>query len=174
MTDTKQLWESVLAEIELGVSQATFTTWFKGTAVTRLEEGIVYLSVPNTFVKDWLVNKYHKSILKSLRTFSEHVRALEYVVTKDDARKREALHEKPAFVGGTQQLPLQDHYIDKESNLNPRYTFNSFVVGPFNELANAAAQAVVKSPGVTYNPLFVYGNTGHGKTHLLQAVGNQL
>lgn len=173
MIDTRQMWESALAEIELTVSKATFTTWFKDTAVSRIEDGVVFLLVPNTFVKDWLLNKYHKFILKCLRSFSEQIRALEYIVTKDDTRKRDILHERSPFLGAVPQLPLQDHYIDKESNLNPRYTFESFVVGSFNELAHAAAQAIMKSPGITYNPLFVYGNTGHGKTHLLQAVGNQ-
>ena len=72
------------------------------------------------------------------------------------------------------ELPLADFYINKEDNLNPRYTFENFVVGPFNELAHAAAQAVIKKPGQAYNPLFVYGDTGRGKTHLIQAVGNSL
>jgi chromosomal replication initiator protein len=71
-------------------------------------------------------------------------------------------------------MPLQDFYINKDDNLNPRYTFDNFVVGPYNELAHAASQAVIKSPGLVYNPLFVYGSTGRGKTHLIQAVGNQI
>lgn len=72
------------------------------------------------------------------------------------------------------ELPLAEYTVNKEDNLNPRYTFENFVVGPFNELAYAAAQAVVKRPGSIYNPLFIYGNTGHGKTHLLYAIGNQI
>jgi chromosomal replication initiator protein len=71
-------------------------------------------------------------------------------------------------------LPLNDYYVNKDDNLNPKYTFDSFVVGPFNELAHAAAQAILKKPGTVYNPLFIYGNTGHGKTHLIQAIGNQM
>jgi chromosomal replication initiator protein len=71
-------------------------------------------------------------------------------------------------------LPLNDHYVDQESNLNPKYTFDSFVIGPFNELAYTAAQSIIKDLGRVYNPLFVYGNTGHGKTHLIQAVGNYI
>ena len=170
MTDTKQLWESALTEIELSVSKANFTTWFKDTSISRIEEGVVYLSVPNTFVKDWLLNKYHKFILRSLRNLSEHVRALEYSVTKDDPRKREREIAKMASPSLTTELPLQDHYVDKESNLNPRYTFDSFVVGPFNELAHAAALAIIKTPGITYNPLFIYGSTGHGKTHPIHTI----
>ncbi|MDO8594636.1 MAG: chromosomal replication initiator protein DnaA [bacterium] len=174
MNDTKQLWESALTEIELSVSKANFTTWFKGTAISRVEEGVVHLSVPNTFVKDWLLNKYHKFILRSLRNLSEQVRALEYVVSKDDPRKRDTSSPKTGLPSMTHELPLQDYYVDKESNLNPRYTFESFVVGPFNELAHAAALAVIKTPGIAYNPLFIYGSTGHGKTHLIQAVGNHI
>jgi chromosomal replication initiator protein len=69
-------------------------------------------------------------------------------------------------------MPLQDFYINKEDNLNPRYTFENFVVGPFNELAHAASRTVIKNPGLMYNPLFVYGSTGRGKTHLIQSIGN--
>lgn len=174
MNDTKQLWESALAEIELSVSKANFTTWFKDTSIVRLEEGIVYLSVPNTFVKDWLLNKYHKFILHSLRNLSEQIRALEYTIVRDDMRKRELPIAKTAAPSLTSELPLQDYYVDRETNLNPRYTFDSFVVGPFNELAHAAALAIIKNPGITYNPLFIYGSTGHGKTHLIQAVGNHI
>jgi chromosomal replication initiator protein len=170
--DHKNLWEGALAEIELSVSKANFTTWFKDTSIARIEDGIVFLTVPNAFVKDWLVNKYHKFILRSLRNLAGDVRALEYLVMKEELRRKEAERGKPAPF--SPELPLQDYYIDKESNLNPRYTFESFVIGPFNELAHAAAQAIIKSPGLTYNPLFVYGATGHGKTHLLQAVGNHI
>ena len=76
MPDTKQLWESALTDIELAVSKANFTTWFKDTFIARLEDGVVQLSVPNTFVKDWLYNKYHKFILRSLRTLSGEVRGV--------------------------------------------------------------------------------------------------
>lgn len=171
--DNKTLWESALTEIELSVSKANFTTWFKDTAIAKIENGVVFLAVPNAFVKDWLFNKYHKFILRSLRNLAIEIRALEYLVSKEEVRKKEA--ERPRMAPPpTSELPLHDHYIDKESNLNPRYTFESFVVGPFNELAYAASQAILKNPGVTYNPLFIYGSTGHGKTHLLQAVGNHI
>ena len=174
VSDTKRLWEGALTEIELAVSKANFTTWFKDTAISRVEEGVVYLSVPNTFVKDWLLNKYHKFILRSLRNLAEQVRALEYVVTKDDLRKQDLPNTKLPSPSLTNELHLQDYYVDKESNLNQRYTFESFVVGPFNELAYAAALAIIKTPGITYNPLFIYGSTGHGKTHLIQAIGNHI
>lgn len=171
--ENQQLWNNVLVEIELSVSKANFNTWFKDTWILKQEDGVVFISVPNTFAKDWLLNKYHKTILKSLRTLSENVRAVEYLVAKDDGKHKNVEVPRTPFSPAA-ELPLNDFYIDKENNLNPKYTFESFVVGPFNELAHAAAQAVVKKPGATYNPLFIYGNTGHGKTHLIQAVGNYI
>lgn len=171
MQDNKKLWDGVLVEIELVVSKATFTTWFKDTYILKQEEGVVHLSVPNAFVKDWLLQKFHKNILKGLRDRDPGVRALEYIISKNDAKKGENSELKQAF-NPTAELPLQDYYINKDDNLNPKYTFDSFVVGPFNELAHAATQAIIKKPGAVYNPLFIYGNTGHGKTHLIQAVGN--
>ncbi|MDO8590630.1 MAG: chromosomal replication initiator protein DnaA [bacterium] len=172
--DNEQLWNNVLVEIELAVSKANFNTWFKDTRILKQEEGVISLSVPNAFVRDWLLNKYHKTILKSLRTLSEHTRALEYTIAKEDGKHKDGGVQSGVAPGSTAELPLQDFYIDKDDNLNPRYTFESFVVGPFNELAHAAAQAVVKKPGIAYNPLFIYGNTGHGKTHLIQAIGNHI
>ena len=171
--DSKKLWESALTEVELNVSKANFTMWFKDTYIVRVEDGVVFLSVPNVFVKDWLVNKFHKFILKCLRNLAD-IRNLEYVVSKDDSKKREGEPQKAIPINPTSELPLHDYYINKDDNLNPRYTFDSFVVGPFNELAHAASQAIIKKPGITYNPLFIYGDTGRGKTHLIQAIGNYL
>lgn len=81
MNDTKQLWDTALSGIELNLSKANYTTWFKDTAIIKEEEGIVYISVPNSFVKEWLYNKYHKFILKSLRDISNHIRNIEYIIT---------------------------------------------------------------------------------------------
>jgi chromosomal replication initiator protein len=171
--DTLKLWDTTLAEIELQVSKANFTTWFKNTFIAKQEDGVIFLSVPNEFVKDWLSHKFHKTILKILRERNEQVRNLEYVVTKEGAVQKQS-GGGAFFMSTHNELPLSEVYINKEDNLNPRYVFESFVVGPFNELAFAAAQAVIKKPGVVYNPLFVYGNTGHGKTHLIQAIGNYI
>ena len=164
------MWEGALNEIELTVSRANFTTWFKNTHLIKEEAGIVYLGVPNSFVKEWLCNKYHKFILKSLRDLSLNVRGVEYIITEKGEKElpQDSLGKQPLI----KELPLQDLYINKEDNLNPRYTFESLVVGSFNELAFAAAQAVHKTPGIAYNPLFIYGKTGLGKTHMLQAIGN--
>jgi len=97
---------------------------------------------------------------------------VEYVVNKDEIRRKDTSINKD--LGPTRELPLQEVAVNKEDNLNPRYTFESFVIGPFNELAHAASQAVIKKPGIMYNPLFIYGSTGHGKTHLIQSIGNAI
>lgn len=171
--DNKSLWQKVLGEIESEISKANFSTWFKDTEISKVDDGIVFISVQNAFVRDWIANKYHKNILKILREVSEHIRGLDYTIAKIDQKKNVEI-KKTININSNQSLPLSDHYIDQESNLNPRYTFDTFVVGPFNELAHTAAQAILKSPGSIYNPLFVYGNTGHGKTHLIQAIGNHI
>lgn len=171
-TDTKQLWENVLVDIELSISKANFSTWFKDTAILRMDNGVVYVSVPNEFVKDWLATKYHKEILGALRSYSDQVRSVEYSVKKETRRRDNSTRPQTVQLNG--ELPLENYYINKSDNLNPRYTFDTFVVGPYNELANAAAQAVVAKPGIAYNPFFIYGKTGYGKTHLMQAVGNKI
>lgn len=170
--DTHELWNNVLVKIESSVSKANFATWFRETKISNFDNGVVFLSVPNTFVQEWLLKKFHQLILKNLRESSESIHGLEYVIKEDTPPKNQYIPAKTA--SATKELPLSEYYVDKEDNLNPRYTFESFVVGPFNELAYAAAQAVLKNLGVAYNPLFVYGSSGHGKTHLIQAIGNAI
>jgi chromosomal replication initiator protein len=172
--DSKKLWEDSLSFIQNEISHATFATWFKNTSIGRCDDEVVELLVPNAFVRDWLSNKYHKSILRALRKNLENIRSVEYTIKRDSKRDGQE-RETPVLPGElrtNQQLELQDLYINKEDNLNPRYLFENFVVGPFNELAHAAAQAVIKNPGISYNPLYIYGGTGVGKTHLIQSVGN--
>ena len=173
MTDYSKMWQTALVEIELAVSQANFSTWFKETCILREEEGIIYLGVPNSFTQEWLYKKFHNSILRILRQMNERVRALEYVIVKGSDGKKEESKRKLG-TAPTMAMPLQDFYINKDDNLNPRYIFDTFVVGPYNEIAHAASQTVIANPGHSYNPLFVYGATGRGKTHLIQAVGNEI
>ncbi|MBI3633905.1 MAG: chromosomal replication initiator protein DnaA [Candidatus Vogelbacteria bacterium] len=173
MIDNKKLWEDAIIEIELGISRANFSTWFKNTYISKQEDGIVYLSVPSAFVKDWLLNKYHKFIMKALRNISQNVRGVEYAIQKEGDRERDNKQQaqKPLV---NNQLKLNELYINKEDNLNPKYVFDSFIVGSFNDLAHAAAQAVIKNLGTTYNPLYIYGGSGLGKTHLIQSIGNSI
>lgn len=169
--DTKQLWKNCLVEIEAGISKANFSTWFKNTNIVKEDSGIVYIGVPNEFVRDWLKNKYHKLITKTIADVYENMRAVEYIISKVENTKEEPIKNE-AFT--EKELPLKDLYINPEDNLNSRYKFDSFIVGSFNELAYAASQAIIENPGTKYNPFFVYGGTGLGKTHLLQAVGNSI
>lgn len=170
--NTKQLWKNCLLEIESGISKANFSTWFKNTSIVKEETGVIYIGVPNEFVRDWLMNKYHKLITKTIADTYENMRAVEYTITKTENVKQEVPTTPTENV--EKELPLKDLYINPEDNLNPRYHFNSFIVGTFNELAYAASQAIIDSPGTKYNPFFIYGGTGLGKTHLIQAVGNSI
>jgi len=166
-----ELWQAVLAQIQLNISPANFGTWFKNTKIISQKEGEVLVSIPNSFTKEWLENKYNKLIFKILRSLSEDIKEVKYIISRQEL-KTSKIDQKPSFV--PDQLEFQEFNIDKETNLNPKYTFENFVVGPFNELPHAAAQAVVKNPGFVYNPLFIYGGVGLGKTHLLQAIGNEV
>lgn len=169
MASNRELWQSALVQIELGTSQASFRTWFRNTDIVSRDGSTVNVAVPSKIVKEWLIDKHHKLILKALRSLDPSIRTVEYVVHRTPSSQE----KKSERVQENASLDLQALYIDKRDNLNPRYTFETFVVGPFNQLAHAAARAVVERPGLTYNPLFIYGATGRGKTHLIQAIGNQ-
>lgn len=169
--DQRQLWEGILAEIELSVSKPAFATWFKDTHIVKRDEGTLILSVPNAFARDMFQSRYHATILKLLRNRDHTIHAVEYVINRDEPKRRD---DRVIIGAGMASLPLPETLVNRDDNLNPRYTFENFIVGPFNELAHAASQAVLKSPGLMYNPLFIYGSTGHGKTHLIQAVGNHI
>lgn len=159
-----------MLEIETSISKANFTTWFKNTCIVKEDQGVMHIGVPNEFVKDWLFNKFHKLIVKTLMTHNSGVRGVEYMIVKMDVIKKDDVN-KPL---PNKELPLQDLYVNKDDNLNPKYLLSNFVVGPFNELAYAASQAIINNPGHNYNPFFVYGGTGLGKTHLTQAIGNTI
>ena len=168
----RELWEYVLTQVELSISPANFNTWFRDSSITRIEDGIVYIGVPSQFFKDWYLKKFNTLLLKILRNVSYEFRNIEYLIVKDD-RKKPSRTAPVRIERASLELPLDDFYINKSDNLNPRYTFDSFVVGSFNEIAHVAAQAALARPGIAYNPLFIYGETGRGKTHLIQAIGNQ-
>ncbi|HBT81747.1 hypothetical protein A3B26_02830 [Candidatus Giovannonibacteria bacterium RIFCSPLOWO2_01_FULL_48_47] len=168
----EELWQAALNELELAVSKANFITWFQNTSIAAHQDGVVVLNVPNAFAKEWLEYKYHKFIVKALRGLSPEIRNIEYVISSELAPLLQKRRREKGIAPQEEQLEFKELMVDRETNLNPRYTFDSFVVGPFNELAHAAAAAVSKNLGRAYNPLFVYGGVGLGKTHLLQAVGN--
>ena len=167
----EELWQAVLAEIELNISRANFVTWFRNTGILSKKEEQVLISVPNSFTKEWLENKYNHFILKVLQKLDGGIKEIQYIIEKPTL-KSSPLKKVIPLIDQDFQLKLKE--TDKETNLNCRYSFENFVVGPFNELAHAAASAVSKNPGSVYNPLFIYGGVGLGKTHLLQAVGNDV
>ncbi|MBI2409922.1 chromosomal replication initiator protein DnaA [Candidatus Kaiserbacteria bacterium] len=170
-SNPRELWEYTLTQVELSISPANFNTWFRNSFIHKIgEDGVIYIGIPSQFFKDWYLKKFHTLLLKIFRDISFEFRNIEYVIVKDERRK--AAPRETKSVPGAMELPLNEFYINKSDNLNPRYTFDTFVIGSFNSLAYAAAQAALEHPGIIYNPLFVYGDTGRGKTHLIQAIGN--
>lgn len=171
----EELWQTVLAQIQLTISPASFATWFKQTSITQQKDGELVISVPNLFSREWLKNKYHKLILKILNEQDSSIRDIEYVIGQGSSAKPSApTNREIRSSANNEQTDFPELKIDRETNLNPRYLFENFIVGGFNEMAHAAATAVAKSPGQEYNPLFIYGGVGLGKTHLLQAIGNEV
>ena len=171
----EKLWKDALFEIEPNVSKANFSTWFKDTYISKYEDGVVTINVPNDFVKEWLSTKYYKFVISSLRNLNPSIRHADYLIVSKPPQINQ-LEKKQYFKqqgNNEEQLGFQELNTDTEANLNPRYTFDSFVVASFNEVAHSAAIAVSKSIGNLYNPLFIYGGVGLGKTHLLQAIGNE-
>ena len=169
----EELWKAVLGQMELSLSKANFTTWFKNTLIILNEKEKVVVGVPSGFIKEWLENKFHKQILASLQNFSPGIREVKYAVGSN--LPQNTLKEDIAqFVPERFVEIRQPAEINPQTNLNKKYTFESFVVGSHNELAHAASLAAAKDLGKVYNPLFVYGGVGLGKTHLLQATGNKV
>ena len=184
--DSTQLWERCLGELELTLTKANFTTWFKNTFILEYKEGTVVVGVPNAFTKAWMENKYHQKIYKSLQAITEgDVKQTQFKVaplSKKDvfaiapAAPVQKPTPKPTPMPPTPQprpMPNNNDMLSTTA-LNPRYTFDTFVVGKKTELAYAACRAVSENPATIYNPLFIYGGVGLGKTHLMQAVGTAI
>ncbi|MGK2848590.1 MAG: chromosomal replication initiator protein DnaA [Minisyncoccota bacterium] len=188
----EELWKAVLGQMELSISKANFITWFKNTSILSNQEGIITIAVPNGFAKEWLENKYNIYLLRALKSFDPTIQSIRCIITTEqvappaiipytarhiDAVKppehtgfvRKKLIEKPFFTATAPSNP-----VFHETNLNNRYTFDNFIVAENNELARAACYAVAQNLGLVYNPLFIYGGVGLGKTHLLQSIGNEV
>ena len=171
MNPIKQLWQVVLGNLELSLSKASFTTWFKHTSILDQNEGKIVIGVPNSFTKEWLQNKFHQEILRAVRSVNPDIAHIEYQITSN---YRPAPYPPQKIeAGAPADRPVTPKPSTLSTGLNPKYTFQNFIIGSNNELAAAAASAVTKNPGKSYNPLFVYGGVGLGKTHLMQAVGNE-
>lgn len=168
--DLSRAWQAVLGELEVSLSRANFTTWFKNTSLVSTQDGEIIISVPNIFTKEWLENKYHKQISDALRKVIPDIKSIVYQVGAVVPKKEEVVVIEPAVVSEIDAEPLPENM----GQLNPKYTFDTFVSGDGSKLAFAAAQSVAKNPGDIYNPLFIYGGVGLGKTHLMQAIGHEI
>ncbi|MBU2579083.1 chromosomal replication initiator protein DnaA, partial [Patescibacteria group bacterium] len=178
----EELWQIVLAQIQFSVSRANFATWLKSTNIISNKNGEITICVENSFAKEWINNKYSSLILKILRNLDPEIKSLDFLInpynplkkileeTKNNPLKK--LKEEEEII--STRLPLRELSVDKKTNLNPSYSFNNFIVGSFNQMAQAAAWAISEAPGSAYNPLFIYGGVGLGKTHLIQATGNRI
>jgi len=169
--NNEEIWQATLAQIQLNISPANFATWFKNTGIVEQNNGKAVISITNSFAKEWIQNKYGKTILKILHDLDSQIKEIDYRVGKGETK---IFKKNTAIFPAEGQLGLQEFQNQKETNINSKYTFNNFVIGPFNELAHAAGWAVSQNPGKVYNPLFIYGRVGLGKTHLLQAIGNEI
>ncbi len=184
--NNQELWQAVLGQLELILSKASFTTWMKNTSIVSQNSNETVIAVPNGFTKEWLENKYHKFILKSVQDITGEAKTVKYIIgTVASNSIKESFEEKnnqkiknaeEIKQEKTRKKTIENNcvFVESETNLNPRYTFESFIVGSHNELAHAACVAVTKNLGTNYNPLFIYGSVGLGKTHLLQAIGNKV
>ncbi|MFA6194949.1 MAG: chromosomal replication initiator protein DnaA [Patescibacteria group bacterium] len=188
---SEQIWQAVLGEIELSLSRANFVTWFKDTFISSFENDRIIVCVPNAFVKKWLEEKYHKNILSALESVTKQkIQEIIYKIElrrgpvpillvdrpeENEGENSSANHPEKKNTPAGHNNPNGPAPVSNSVNqhgLNPRYVFENFIVGRGNELAHAACLAVVDNLGKSYNPLFIYGGVGLGKTHLLQAIGN--
>ncbi|MDP3729808.1 MAG: chromosomal replication initiator protein DnaA [bacterium] len=173
--DLNKLWETALGDIELQISRPNYVTWLKNSTLLDKQEGTALVSLPNNFAKEWVENKYHKIILGALRNIDETTKKVQFTVHSKPTQLTPAKRKDvQTITDAKSQLIFEEMRVDPETNLNPRYTLSSFVVGKTNEFAHSAISASIDEIGRKYNPLFIYGPTGLGKTHLMQAIGNEI
>jgi chromosomal replication initiator protein len=177
MQHAESIWNAALGELELQMTKATFNTWVKPTTVVSWQEDNFVLGAPNGYIKDWLENRLHTPIQRTLTGILGQPVNVQFVVWAEEQdidepntlpllTPADTADEPQPLRQGTQ--PVANGHMP----LNPRYTFETFVVGPSNRLPHAAALAVSDTPAMAYNPLFLYGGVGLGKTHLLHAIGH--
>ena len=170
----KQLWSAALGEIQLSLSKANYETWFKDTAIVSEEDDVFMIGVPNAFAREWLENKYRTQVRETLQRLLSRTVDVRFVnMTAASARSDRPVASVPAAAPTTASAaPERGRENPAGALLNQRYTFSTFVVGSNNRLAHAAALSVAERPGHSYNPLFIYGGSGLGKTHLMHAIGH--
>ncbi len=168
--DAKHIWRAALGELQVALSPANFETWLRHTSLVDVDDTRFRIAVPNGFAKDWLETRYRPLISQTLARIVGYSVQVEFLVREDAGQPAAAPSEAPA-----QQVRVEPTRVGAEggsSSLNPRYGFGNFIVGSANRLAHAAALSVAERPGHAYNPLFLYGGVGLGKTHLMHAIGN--
>ncbi len=179
--DAKQVWRAALGELQVSLSPANYETWLRDTQLVDVDEQRFRIAVPNGFAKDWLETRYRSLISQTLARIVGYSVQVEFVVgastsTTDGASVEDDAAGLPT-TPSTQHVRVEPTRVGGEggtTNLNPRYTFSNFIVGSANRLAHAASLSVAERPGHAYNPLFLYGGVGLGKTHLMHAIGNQV
>jgi chromosomal replication initiator protein len=171
-----ELWQAVLGEMELTISRGSYIAWFKNTELLEHQDGHVVIAVPNIFAKQQMEVKFTNQILEIFHKNGAAVRQITYTIKSaskkhvGDLIKKSAVAEQVAASRTVTPVKAPS----RTNGLNPKLVFETFVVGSSNELAYTACQTISKSPGTKYNPLFLYGGVGLGKTHLIQAVGNTI
>ena len=173
------VWQGVLGEIELSIPHASFTTWFKNTELLEISDNTAIVAVPNIFVKAQLEKKFNDQITEVLKKSGVQADKVSFCVKTSTSKKRptptrEVSREEVVEDRSEERVVIRPSQKSSTTNLNPRYTFDNFIVGSSNDLAYAASRAVAENPGQKYNPLFLYGGAGLGKTHLMQAIGNEI
>jgi chromosomal replication initiator protein len=174
--DAKQVWRAALGELQVSLSPANFETWLRDTQLVDVDDQRFRIAVPNGFAKDWLETRYRSLISQTLARIVGYSVQVEFVIVAATAGS-DASEESPSAPPPLAQVHLEPGRVGGEgssANLNPRYTFANFIVGSANRLAHAASLSVAERPGHAYNPLFLYGGVGLGKTHLMHAIGSQV
>ncbi len=173
--NNQQLWQAMLGSLEITLSKGNFNTWFKNTGIIERGDDYIIVGVPSTFTLEWIKNKFHTVLLKSLKSLSPEIKEIKYHIgtLKTEAGKQGSLLSQTE-ASPKNTVAYKEPSSTFSSNLNKQYTFETFITGQNNDLAYAASEAVSKNPGSQYNPLFIYGGVGLGKTHLMHAVGNKL
>jgi chromosomal replication initiator protein len=177
--DAKQVWRAALGELQVSLSPANFETWLRDTQLIDVDEQRFRIAVPNGFAKDWLESRYRSLISQTLARIVGYSVQVEFVVASAPAASspEDGVDAAASPPPGSQQVRVEPTRVGGEggaTNLNTRYTFANFIVGSANRLAHAASLSVAERPGHAYNPLFLYGGVGLGKTHLMHAIGNQV
>jgi chromosomal replication initiator protein len=166
--DLKKLWDKTLDIIKSELSEVSFNTWIKSCEPISITSNTLKISVPNSFTQDILDKRYKDLVANSIKAVCSKLYTIEFIIMSEGYDKEET---KGSPTQTAKSVVVND---EMSSTLNPKYTFNSFVIGNSNRFAHAASLAVAESPAKAYNPLFIYGGVGLGKTHLMHAIGHYI